>query len=321
MFVPYSQTKIQARPRSEDPEDIRVASFVTCVEGAFSSFLEKLSPDDFVLLGYADDRGVDRNGGRIGAAEAPDEIRRFLYAMTPPPESSNVPRIWDLGNLRSWSVHLLEAHESARGVLKQLRVKGVRVLSLGGGHDWAYADFVDLDKAHLINLDAHLDVRPIPTSQDKAGHSGTPFRRILTNEKKSPDMIVSFVGLQRHCNAASHLRWAQGQRVHTVFLEDLPNLPREQMDFLVEKLEIKVGSRPYALSIDMDAFAQAVSPGVSAPQALGIDPRLAQALIQNMGRQLRQLGIYEVNPKFDRDGASARLAAKLAHEFLFTDHS
>ena len=36
-----------------------------------------------VLVGFPSDEGVQRNGGRAGAAEAPDEIRKQLYGLTP----------------------------------------------------------------------------------------------------------------------------------------------------------------------------------------------------------------------------------------------
>ncbi|MCH8486395.1 MAG: hypothetical protein LAT75_05980, partial [Candidatus Cyclonatronum sp.] len=37
------------------------------------------------LIGFESDAGVHRNGGRIGAAEAPDLIRSAFYRMTPDP--------------------------------------------------------------------------------------------------------------------------------------------------------------------------------------------------------------------------------------------
>src|SRR6056297_1446523 len=36
-----------------------------------------------VLLGFPVDQGVVRNGGRPGAANAPDRLRQWLYRMTP----------------------------------------------------------------------------------------------------------------------------------------------------------------------------------------------------------------------------------------------
>src|SRR5947199_6137559 len=57
-----------------------------------------------VLIGFPQDEGVRRNGGRSGAAEAPEQIRRWLYRLTPRNcevgiDLSDSPPL-DLGNLR-----------------------------------------------------------------------------------------------------------------------------------------------------------------------------------------------------------------------------
>jgi len=313
MFVPYPKSLLHPKPRTEDPSDVRVAARVHCVEGNFENALGQIKPADVVVLGYPDDRGVDRNGGRIGASEGPDEIRKHLYKMTPPPERLLDFRIWDFGNLASWSMDLLEAHEVARRFVGDLRRTGARLLSFGGGHDWAYPDFAGAP-GHVINLDAHLDMRPNPDESSRAGHSGTPFRRILS-EKNPPH--VSALGLQRSCNAASHLEWAHGHRVTTLFFEELPSGLGPQWELVVHRLELHKADAVYALSIDLDAFPQSDAPGVSAPQAVGLDTALARELIRRLKNQTRQMGLYELNPRFDVDGHTARLAARLAWEFLF----
>jgi formimidoylglutamase len=319
MFVPYAQSQIHGRPRPEDPSDVRIGAHVTCVEGLFGRSLEKIQEGDTVLFGYSDDRGVDRNAGRTGSAEAPDEIRKHLYKMTPSTSHSEKLRIVDFGNLRSWGMGLGEAHEEARQALTQIRSKKVRIVTLGGGHDWAYPDFADFagssEATHLINIDAHLDMRPEPTDASQAGHSGTPFRKILTRPS-NPQSLVSVIGLQHHCNASSHIKWAHGNRVTTLFLEDMPLDPENQWGLIHDRLNLSEAHRKFALSIDMDAFSQAHSPGVSAPQPFGLDPRLVLQLIRSLRGRLVQLGIYEANPRFDRDGATARLAARFIHEFL-----
>jgi formimidoylglutamase len=329
MFVPYSQSKIQAQPRPEDSSDLRLAAFVTCVEGAFQNAVAQLQKSDFAVMGYGDDRGVDRNGGRAGASEAPDEIRKQLYKMTPSPSFEGKLRIVDFGNLRSWGLKLPEAHEEARQAVAKIRACECRVITLGGGHDWAYADFADFmnvggeqasstglaEYRHLINIDAHLDMRPLPEDPDRAAHSGTPFRRLLGNPN-NPKLRVSVMGLQQHCNASSHLKWAQGNRVTTLFLEDMPLGIEGQWSLITDRLELGDSRWSYGLSIDMDAFAQGVSPGVSAPQPFGLEPRLVLNLIKGLGPRLTQLGIYEANPRFDRDGSTMRLAARFIQEFL-----
>src|SRR5579884_4203143 len=57
-----------------------------------------------VLIGFPQDDGVRRNGGRVGAAEAPREVRRWLYRLVPwdcePVTDLAALAALDLGNVR-----------------------------------------------------------------------------------------------------------------------------------------------------------------------------------------------------------------------------
>lgn len=326
MFVPVSKNLLEFRFREDDPSDVRLANFVHPFEGGIiEPLIESLNPGDIVILGYPDDRGVDRNGGRSGAAEGPDTIRKYLYRMTPCRRMPRNLKIVDLGNFRSWSLNLEEAHNIARKNIGQIRSKGCKIVTLGGGHDWAFPDFIDFssykpsgtEKSHIINFDAHLDMRPNPESADKKNHSGTPFRKILEHNSGLTENRLSCVGLQEVCNSTHHIQWALGKRASLIFLEDFPSSTHELMQFLVEKLELKSPIKTtYGLSIDMDAFPQGVSPGVSAPQAIGLDPLVPIHTMTLLKNQVLQLGVYETNPRFDRDDATSRLAARMVFEFL-----
>ena len=315
MFAPYASTRIPTQPRAEDADDVRLGHWVRAPQGDFADILREIREHDFVLLGYPDDRGVDRNGGRLGAADAPDLIRSFLYNMTPDP-TKNAPDflIWDLGNLKSWSLSLLDAHAAARKALQEIRQTRARVITLGGGHDWAFPDFADF-KGRLINVDAHLDMRPLTKDPDASSHSGTPFRKILTHKGEGTPLCV--LGLQKHCNARHHLEFARGARASLIFAEELPTNLEAQWDLIRDKFNLTGNKESVGFSLDMDAFAQSVAPGVSAPQSFGVDPCIVRRLIENLASQMRHFGIYELNPQFDRDNETSRLAAKLIHSWIF----
>src|SRR5438309_3423471 len=61
------------------PDDPRLGEITEFWQGGDVA----LAPGRAVLIGFPQDQGVRRNGGRIGAAEAPKEIRRWLYRLTP----------------------------------------------------------------------------------------------------------------------------------------------------------------------------------------------------------------------------------------------
>lgn len=315
MFASYDTARWPARPRKEDSEDVRLGAFVRSLGPGEAPDVSKVRETDVVVVGYPDDRGVDRNGGRLGAADAPELVRKFLYAMTPDPLTAPKElRIWDLGDLKSWSLGLAEAHAEARKMIATLRKTGARIITLGGGHDWAYPDLVDFPD-RILNLDAHLDMRPVTSDSEASSHSGTPFRKILNQKNDGSRMGV--LGLQRHCNARSHLEFAKSLRVTTLFLDEMPSELDAQWRLVKDRFSISSGGGTFALSVDMDAFAQASAPGVSAPQSFGLNPAIALRFLREVGTNVRQIGIYELNPRFDRDHETARLAAKLLYEFLF----
>jgi formiminoglutamase len=294
-----------------------VGAFVECVQSIGSSSLSKIHPGDVVVLGYPDDRGVSRNGGRSGACEAPDLVRSFLYKMTPDPLKplgEKNPKIWDFGNLHSWGMPLKESHEVAQKTIRELRGTGARILSLGGGHDWAFPDFSEF-KGRILNVDAHLDMRPLSQDHEDSCHSGTPFRRLAMISGDASH--IGFLGLQRHCNARSHVEFAKSVHASLLFFEELPQGIDQQWTFIHDRLRLAEKKGPIGLSVDMDAFPQSRSPGVSAPQAFGIDPRVVCRLMKEVSSRIEHLGIYELNPRYDHDYNSCRLAARFAWDFIF----
>ena len=72
------------------------------------------------------------------------------------------------------------------------------------------------------------------------------------------------------------------------------------------------------LSIDLDGFASAYAPGVSAPSPMGFQPDVALKVINYLvqSQKLVSTDLVELNPKYDLDNATARLAARLIYEVL-----
>src|SRR5438132_13876573 len=82
------------------PDDPRLGEAIEVWHGDPAA----LTPGRAVLIGFPQDEGVRRNGGRTGTAAAPDAIRRCLSRLTPSDCQANVhltdPAPLDLGNLR-----------------------------------------------------------------------------------------------------------------------------------------------------------------------------------------------------------------------------
>src|SRR5699024_524042 len=154
------------------------------------------------LIGFPSDEGVKRNGGRPGAAGAPDEIRKQLYKLTPDAQNieaftSILEQTIDAGNITVSGE--LEADQQRLGeVVAEYLKKDIIPIILGGEHGTAFGHFLGYAKADLktsiFNLDAHTDVRPLKNGKS---HSGSPFRQALEH-KSGCCKQYSVAGLQPH---------------------------------------------------------------------------------------------------------------------------
>ena len=311
-----------------DANDERLGDRVSPVDGSSLGAFEKslaLLGDRTplaVLAGYPDDEGISINGGRIGAAEAPDRVRKFFYKMTP---SIFAPatEAWlaDVGNLSTRDFKLSERHEHGRDFARTTMTSKAMWLGLGGGHDYGYADsaaFVDVCvergvKPLVLNFDAHMDVRP-PTN---GLSSGTPFYRLL---ELGHAIDFAEIGLQGQCNSAAHARWLEAKGGRMISMEAIDSSGEGFVTAVLKMLGSWVERRrPVFLSVDIDGFSSAVAPGCSQSWATGFTAADFFSLWQILNRRLdvRGVGIYEVSPPLDQDDRTSKLAAQILHRTLY----
>lgn len=260
-----------------------------------------------VLIGFPEDEGVKRNGGRPGAAMAPDTIRHYLMRFTPHAlyagrHSRLIEQIYDLGNIPvSGDV---EADQAALGdeVARVLKA-GKTPIVLGGGHETTFGHFLGYaalgEHVHLLNWDAHPDVRPLKEGQ---AHSGSPFRQALEHNAY-PAAGYTVAGLQPHAVAKAHLNYMKAKKVQILWRDEVNAATIEHVYATLPESSL--------VSLDFDVMDQAFAPGVSAPCSEGLVPSHLKQLAFLAGKHpnVRSFDLVEVNPHYDRDGQTARLAA------------
>lgn len=273
-----------------------------------------VKPNDFVLHGFAVDEGVRRNKGRVGAAEAPDVIRANM-ANFPVVQPNFV--LYDFGNVECVDQQLEESQESLAKKVGKALSAGACSIVVGGGHEVMHAHFSGLRKAYphkkigIINFDAHFDNRSVEPNVGPS--SGTGFWQIAQQET----LYSLHIGIQRNSNTlqlfdSAHQLGMQYILADELFFENLPSLYIKVDDFL-ENVDF------IYITVCMDVFNAAVAPGVSAAAYNGI---FADAAFMHLYRHLlsstkvRALDIAEVNPSFDIQNQTARLAASLVNEWL-----
>nr|WP_240894595.1 formimidoylglutamase [Fodinibius halophilus] len=267
------------------------------------------------MLGFPSDEGVARNGGRTGASEAPSAIREQLYKMTPSTEYYQpfvelLDKTADVGDVEVTG-SLEEDQQRLGNAVAGFLEQGVVPIILGGGHETAFGHFLGYAKADkntaIFNLDAHTDVRPL---KEGKAHSGSPFRQALEHESGCGETyLVS--GIQPHSVAQSHLDFIREHGGNYIF-RDETNITAISGQFHQHE------SERLMVTFDMDAVDQSQAPGVSAPCTNGLpaDLWLTSAYLAGRNEQVSSFDLSEVNPEYDRDGQTAKLAALTIWHFL-----
>lgn len=282
---------------------------------------------DHVLIGCPQHEGVQRNNGRIGAAEAPDKIREQLYKLQMP-ENSGI-KIFDAGNIKTdifnnlaeddileeteSSDALNKIHDALTKSVETFLGDGKNVIILGGGNDISFADVRALSNVvgdnAVINVDAHLDMR---IAEEMT--SGTPYRKLVEGGYLKPENFYEF-GIRRENNSKEYIEDAEDQGTHTYYLHDIL---KEGVSDTFNKVLEDIQAKPFFFGLDMDVVQAADAPGVSASSPMGLSGREIIDMVY-MARQkenMRILEITETNPTYDIDDRTVKLVSQIIYCYL-----
>lgn len=300
--------------REEDPRLGEVMS-------SWDAPLEEVPAGRPVFVGFPQDEGVRRNGGRPGAAEAPQQLRNWLHRLVRIDPVRGVDlaslQVIDVGDVQV-STDLEASQADLAGVLAVLLRRQCVPLVLGGGHETAYGIYLGYVEAQVpmgvVNVDAHLDVRPTLAG---LGHSGSPFRQAMEHERMplcgsryscfgAQPFAVSRLQAEYVQSRGGTIRWCS---------EVTDRLVCEVRDWLEKRDSQALAMH---LSIDADVVEASTVPGVSAPNPVGLRGAelLSLAYAAGTWQSIRSMELVEINPSLDRDGSSARWGALVIWHFL-----
>ena len=288
------------------------------------------SSNGTTLIGLASDLGVERNQGRIGARNGPEALRKSLANLA---WHFDMP-LFDAGDstidANSSSDALADAQQRYADSISQALSKSNYVIGLGGGHEIAWGSYLGcrgyLDKhtdrnlrLGVLNFDAHFDLRKTPAQADWAGSSGTPFRQIWQDcQSRKQAFNYACIGVNRSANTAALFQFAEQQDVRFLLDDDCND---DNCAALIERFIAELDV--LYVTICLDVLPASVAPGVSAPAALGIPLDLLLGCIKVISQschahQVNWLmsDIAELNPEFDIDQRTARVAARLVYELI-----
>lgn len=280
----------------------------------------------YTLIGFECDKGVAANKGRVGASLGPNAIRDSLANIAW--HGNSAVTLQDKGNVRATGTLECAQHHFAKQIAECLACSNL-IIGIGGGHEIAWGSYQGLaqhidnncssekpeKKIGIINFDAHFDLRnPYPSPS-----SGTPFRQIAEQcIEQNQNFDYACIGLSQTANTEALFKFAKQFNVRYLF--DINCKVKAAKKLLKPLL---TDSDELYVTICLDAFPSAIAPGVSAPSTLGISPhfviKLIHWLADSQGKynyNWHLADIAEMNPNFDIDNTTARLAARLTFEIM-----
>lgn len=293
--------------KKNDRNDVRLGEIVPKTKYAESSI---------VIIGCPQDEGVKRNGGREGAALAPDAIREQFYRLTP---FGIHHKVCDLGNVELQS-SLEETHDNLTAIVKKILEDKKKIIILGGGNDISYADGRAMSDVYGarnwlgVNVDAYFDVRA-----DEQRSSGTPYRQLLEEKLIRNDYLYE-IAYQPQFISPVYYRYLQNLGVNMVSVAQLRS--RETADLeLRELMRQKFVHHSQSLTaffaFDLHAVRSSDAPGTSVPSPIGLRSGEFLNLVQFAAKLVNTkiIEFTEVNPKFDVDNRTTKLVAIAMHQF------
>lgn len=303
--------------RESPIKNIRLFEHVQCVD--LHSLQLTNQEYSFAFLGFSCDEGVKRNQGRVGAREGPYSLRQALASQAL--HLKKPASFFDCGTICCPSSDLEAAQQALAEALIELFQKGYQPLVLGGGHEVSWGHYQALmhvfrdTPCQIVNFDAHFDLR-VP-EESFQGSSGTPFWQISQAlHKEVQDFRYLCLGIQNAANTKDLFETARDLNVSFVHAE-LFHQSNQNPGFQALEPFLQ-SSAPIYCTLCLDVFAAAFSPGVSAPQAEGLNPWHVRPLIEHLARSGRVVSfdIAELCPRLDIDSQTARLAASLMMAYI-----
>ncbi|WP_257352131.1 formimidoylglutamase [Pseudalkalibacillus decolorationis] len=266
----------------------------------------------FSIIGFECDEGVRRNKGRLGAASAPNEIRKFLSKL---PYNISGKETVDVGNVVCKNRELEIAQKELGFHINKLLNKASTPIILGGGHETLYGHYLGIREfigqeasLGIINIDAHFDMR-----DDEIPSSGTMFSQILENDAKAGYLCL---GVQEFGNTKALFEKADKYGCKYILEENISSDKYKETFQVIDEYSNRYDY--IMLTLCTDSITSSAAPGVSAPSPFGLEQKVVRNLLRYIVSKdnILSFDISEVNPLVDENNKTTRLAAYLIAEVM-----
>jgi guanidinopropionase len=269
---------------------------------------------DVALLGIPMDLGVtNRAGARLGprAVRAVERIGPYNHALKVVPFAEC--KAADIGDVPMRSRFSLDkCIEDIAEYYTRIDAAGVKPLSVGGDHSITFPILQGPGRERpvgLVHFDAHCD-----TSGEYEGakfHHGGPFRHAVLDGVIDPERTIQ-IGIRGPAEFLWEFSYESGMTV--IHIEDMAKLGVEGV--IKKALEV-VGDGPTYISFDVDGLDPSFAPGTGTPEAGGLTPREAQAILRGLkGIDVIGGDVVEVAPQYDPTTVTPMVGAQILFEIF-----
>lgn len=269
---------------------------------------------EVALIGVPMDLAVtNRSGSRFGprAVRTQERVGPYNHVLDVVPTSDL--KCADVGDVPLRSRFNLETcHEDILAYYRNVRELGIIPLSIGGDHSITgviLKGMAEGEPVGCIHIDAHADTSG--EYEETRFHHGGPFRNAVLDNALDPERTIQ-IGIRGSAEYLWEFSYESGMTI--VHAETFAKIGVEAV--LKQALEV-VGDKPFYISIDVDAFDPAFTPGTGTPEVGGLYPREVQRLLRGLaGLPVMGGDVVEIAPQYDPTSNTAQVGTQMAHEIL-----
>ncbi|CAN5862212.1 agmatinase family protein [soil metagenome] len=285
----------------------------------FQEDMRELGSPDVAFVGAPLDAGTTfRSGTRFG----PQEIRK----MSGLPSGYNVEMGVDLfesldmvdaGDVNVIPANIEKSFDQIDKAVGYIHEHAIFPVILGGDHSVGYPDirgmapYID-GNIGIIHFDRHSDISEY--NIDERMH-GTPFFH-ATNIPNAPASNLVQIGIGGWLGNRSGVKVSRERQASVITLTDVDQFGLERTCELALELAWK-DAKAVFLSFDIDSIDPAFAPGTGTPEAGGLLPREALAMLRMLCREgIAGMEVVEVSPPYDVSDITSVLAVRIINDVL-----
>ena len=258
------------------------------------SNLPTMPKGGLVLLGVPEDRGAISNAG---CASGPNAIRRYLYQLALPTEDT---KIVDLGNIIAGQIPE-DTYFAVAEVVAAVIDRGNTLILLGGSQDLTFAVYKGYENLkRIMNLTA---IDPRFDLEDTDEPTSRSWLRNIIMQTPNYLFFHTNVGYQSYFVGLPYVKLMEELKFDAYRLAEVRS-DMQRTESLLRNADF--------VSVDIGAIRQSDAPGNGYPSPHGFYGEEYCQMMRFAGISDRTncLGIFEYNPKFDRQGQTANMLAQ-----------